>query len=320
MDTPKPGEPPRAAELPTEAVEGLVQSLRSGRGTPAPRISFTLVRELGPPLVRPVAVAFGPGGAAFILDRPDAHSFRLNGYPPDSPTGRVTATFQRGDDDGQLLGPVGLAVDAEGLVTIADAEGNGVKRFGPDGSWLATFSQAGFEGSPLSSPRDVALDAAGNLYIADTNNDRIIKLLPDGELAWALDCFTDADGAADELYEPSSVCVAGGRVYVADTNENRVLVFDDRRRLLATFADGLSFPSCVRCSRDGKAVHVADQGGLRVRRFGAGRPGELRLSEKLDSGSGLSGGSSMDVDAAGRVLMVHPQRETVVLVGYVEPC
>jgi DNA-binding beta-propeller fold protein YncE len=214
-------------------------------------------------------------------------------------------------------------VDQHGQIFFPDACGNCVKKFSPDGRWLATFESAGSDGAPFNSPRDVAVDDAGNLCVADTNNNRIVGLQPDGELGWLLDRFglPGGGGEEEEFYEPYSVCLAGGRLWVADTNNNRVLAFDSQRRPLDVQTNGaFVLPSGVR-ARDAGSVYVADHGNLRVQRFdGAGkRTGLLTITPRLVDNVAVAGGGEMDVTAEGHVVMVNPLRESVAIVAFVGP-
>jgi outer membrane protein OmpA-like peptidoglycan-associated protein/sugar lactone lactonase YvrE len=85
----------------------------------------------------------------------------------------------------KLGGPMGLAVDSAGNVTIADRSSNLVARVTPSGK-LSIFAGTGSKGKPtpgpatssnLYSPQAVAADESGNVYIADENNYVIEKVL-----------------------------------------------------------------------------------------------------------------------------------------------
>lgn len=84
----------------------------------------------------------------------------------------------------KLGGPMGLAVDTAGNVTIADRGSNLVERVAPSGK-LSIFAGTGSRGEPtpgpatssnLNDPQAVAADESGNVYIADENNQVIEKV------------------------------------------------------------------------------------------------------------------------------------------------
>jgi trimeric autotransporter adhesin len=86
-----------------------------------------------------------------------------------------------------LANPIGLTIDAEGGILIADADNLRIRRVGPNGriSTIAgngTTALAG-DGQPptatgFGSPADVAVDAVGNIYIADQGNRRVRRIQP----------------------------------------------------------------------------------------------------------------------------------------------
>jgi len=90
-----------------------------------------------------------------------------------------------------LAGPVGLAVDHESNLLIADNSMQLVLRLSPGGvlTVVAGNGASGFSGdggpatsAMLNRPSGVAVDQAGNIYIADMNNFRIRVVAPNGTI------------------------------------------------------------------------------------------------------------------------------------------
>ena len=91
--------------------------------------------------------------------------------------------------------PVGLAVDGEGSLYIADWQNSRVRKVSPGGT-ITTFaggSNSGFSGdggpaisAKLDHPWGVAVDGKGNVYIADTGNSRVRKVGGSASAAAAL--------------------------------------------------------------------------------------------------------------------------------------
>jgi uncharacterized repeat protein (TIGR01451 family) len=88
-----------------------------------------------------------------------------------------------------LFDPSGVAVDATGVLYVADASNSVVRRVDPGGTiWtVAGNDTAGYSGdggpainAQLDTPSGVAVDTAGNVYIADTNNSVVRMLIPQG--------------------------------------------------------------------------------------------------------------------------------------------
>ena len=138
--------------------------------------------------------------------------------------------------------PLGLALDAQGNLYIADQDNQRVRRVAADG----TISTVIGNGTPrlsgdggaaanaeVDSPGAVAVDGAGNLYIADTNNHRIRKIAGgvvttiagSGGAGFGSGGF-DGDGgpaAQARLDTPRGVAVnAAGEVFIADSDNNRI--------------------------------------------------------------------------------------------------
>jgi sugar lactone lactonase YvrE len=204
-----------------------------GDGVPATQAS----------LIAPTGVAVDVTGFVYIADWVQRRIRRV------SPDGIITTTAEIPRDlsgDEGILSPgfpllyyfsTGVAIDARGLVYIADASNHRIYRIGPDGA-VTTFAgtgEYGFSGdggpavqASLRDPSGVTVDARGNVYIADTGNGRIRRVGPDG----AISTFAgtgkysfsgDGGPAAQAGLFPTGVAIdAKGNVYVADYLNHRI--------------------------------------------------------------------------------------------------
>jgi sugar lactone lactonase YvrE len=142
--------------------------------------------------------------------------------------------------------PVGVAVDAQGNLYIADTGNNRVRKvaakldaFGNiiPGGIITTFAGSGVagfsgDGGPattarLSSPWGVAVDGQGNVYIADEANNRVREVNGAGTIttvAGGGSTFGDGGPATSaQLSQPMGVAVDGqGNFYIADRGNSRV--------------------------------------------------------------------------------------------------
>jgi len=134
--------------------------------------------------------------------------------------------------------PIGLAINVEGEVYVADASNNRVRRISPSGSidTVAGTGVAGFSGdgaaatlARLSFPVGVAVAAQGSLYIADLGNNRVRKVDLRNNIttvAGSRESGYGGDGGparSAKLNRPFGVAVdSTGIVYIADTGNNRI--------------------------------------------------------------------------------------------------
>jgi DNA-binding beta-propeller fold protein YncE len=157
--------------------------------------------------------------------------------------GHVSQGLPLPDDGGpaleaQLNNPIGVALDHDGNVLIADALYHRIRRVTPDGT-ITTIAGNGIpwfsgDGGPatapsLQYPTGVALDHDGNVFIADAANQRIRRIDPDGTIATVAGTggagFAGDGGPATEaeLHKPTGVAVSRkGELFIADEYNHRI--------------------------------------------------------------------------------------------------
>ncbi|MGH8086888.1 MAG: gluconolaconase, partial [Stenotrophomonas sp.] len=134
--------------------------------------------------------------------------------------------------------PYGLAVDAHGVLYVADAgDNNRIRRVYPDGrvDTLAGQGEGWRDGPALqaqfNTPSAITIDAAGNVFVADTGNHVIRRIGADGNVSTIAGDgtagYVDGPAAQARFNGPMGVAVdAGGRVFVADTWNDRIRVIE----------------------------------------------------------------------------------------------
>jgi sugar lactone lactonase YvrE len=134
--------------------------------------------------------------------------------------------------------PRGIAVDAQGVVYVADAGSSTIRKISTSGvvSTLAGKSNTGgsVDGpgaeARFDSPAGVAVDLAGNVYVADFGSSTIRKITPGGVVstlagtaAFMSQGRVDGVGAAARFAGPTSLAVdAGGNVFVVDSGNRSI--------------------------------------------------------------------------------------------------
>lgn len=113
---------------------------------------------------------------------------------------------------------MGLTVDDQGNVFVADSKMRRVQKFDSQGRFLAAFSDK------LSYPTDVAVDpTSGNLLVLDGASSYFWEMSPTGQ---SLRSFGGPGTGSSQFSKPYGLCADGaGNVFVADTANCRVQKF-----------------------------------------------------------------------------------------------
>ena len=134
----------------------------------------------------------------------------------------------------QFNGPIGIAVDAQGTVYLAEFMNNRIRKVMPNGtvSTLAGTGQLGYADGPSTSARfgsleGLALDGQGNLYAADYDGARIRKIAPNGTVSTLAGTgragTTDGAGSQAQFIGPTGLAIdAHGDLFVTDAGNNTI--------------------------------------------------------------------------------------------------
>jgi len=186
--------------------------------------------------------------------------------------------------------PVGVSLDEEGNIYVADRFNNRVQKFTAEGELIedATIHTGIFDKDhwhwrddwdwwkqkPFYRPGSIAVDGEGNIYVADQINERVLKFSPQGELTMVIGTGEDPDGI---------VVTQEGYIYITDQGNNRIQKFDKYGNLIMEWGRGkekhkgyrrgeipggeFDSPGGIAFGSDGN-VHVVDRGNGRVQVFG----------------------------------------------------
>jgi sugar lactone lactonase YvrE len=205
------------------------QSGSSGHDGPAPLSEFT----------SPMGIALDHAGNVYVADTGN-HVIRKI-----TPTGTVTTlaglTGNTGSTDGNGANarfdfPMGITVDREDNIYVADYLNSTIRKVTPDG-WVTTMAGLAANAGSLDAtgsaarfnhPYGVAVDCLGDLYVADTGNQTIRKITSEGvvnTLAGLAGKAGATDGAgSDALFNhPLGIAVdTAGTILVADQNNSTI--------------------------------------------------------------------------------------------------
>jgi streptogramin lyase len=151
------------------------------------------------------------------------------------------STGEYGSADGsktmaRFNGPVGLSVDGNGNIFVADTANDTVREISAAGV-VSTVIGAGNNRSnrdgtgaaaQFNSPHGVVVDLNGNVFVGDTSNNTIRKITPSGvvtTLAGSPGAEGTADGAgsAARFFHLTNLAIdANDNIYVADTGNHAI--------------------------------------------------------------------------------------------------
>ena len=180
-------------------------------------------------------ISVGPDDSIFVAD---SGNNRIRRVATDGSVSTVAGDGTAGYADGpgasaRFNAPQGVAVDASGMVYVADTGNNRIRRIAVDGtvSTVAGDGIAGFQDGAgaqarFSAPRGIALDNQGNAYVADTGNSAVRSVTPSGNVSTVA-----GDGTPGSSDSPNArfnglvgIAVDGTTlfVYVADAGNHRI--------------------------------------------------------------------------------------------------
>jgi uncharacterized protein (TIGR03663 family) len=139
----------------------------------------------------------------------------------------VTQFGSVGLQPGQFDEPVGISLDQNDAVYIADTWNQRIQVMVPDSSGaylpLISWEVYGWYGQSLDNKPFLAVDGNGNLYVTDPEDNRVLHFTTTGAF---VDYFGDYGTGTNGFNLPSGIITDGkGGVWVADAGNNRIMHF-----------------------------------------------------------------------------------------------
>jgi DNA-binding beta-propeller fold protein YncE len=102
----------------------------------------------------------------FVLDRTRLQKFSLQGE-------LLGSWGKAGSENGDFDKPMGVCVDKDGFVYVADSGNSRIQKFDGKGRFIAAWGEQGAGDGQMIFPVGIAVDSQGTVYIAEKENNRI---------------------------------------------------------------------------------------------------------------------------------------------------
>lgn len=244
----------------------------------------------------PSGIAIDKGGNLVIADTSNNRIRRLSadGRKVSTLAGSGVAGLKDGPgNEAQFDGPIGIAVDKQGNIFVADAYNDCIRQVSADGR-VTTIAGTGLPGysdgqaasASFDTPVGVAVDQQGNIFVADAGNHAVRKIATQGEVTTIAGTTTgeDGQGTGVRLDRPVGIIVThDGFLFVSDEGTSRIIRIgpEGERKSYAGrisgYSDGvedqarMNGPTGIAIDRKG-VLHVADSQNFLVRQISPTSP------------------------------------------------
>lgn len=223
-------------------------------------------------LNRPFGIAVDKKGAIYVAD---TANLRIRKITPKGVISTLAGDGERGfaGDDGpgkaaRLDNPLGIAVDDDGNLYVADSGNRRIRKITSNGK-ISTCA-CGLESS-WTTPEAVSVAKDGTLYVADSGSHRVRKVTTKGSLVavvagGASEFRGDAGPAiAALLKSPRSLSVdKDGNIYIADSGNHRVRRIDSRGVITTIAGNGQTTRGSAQPSYPVTTAALPPQAPIRV--------------------------------------------------------
>ena len=259
---------------------------------------------------KPFGVATDAAGNVYVADASNNKIRRIGTAGSVSTfTGTGIVGASNVADSVTFNSPLGVAVDGNGNVYVADYENNLIRKVTQAGV-VSTLAGSGAKGADngldtaatFNLPEALAVDGAGNVYVADNGNDLIRKVTPSGQVRTLAGNGrpgkSDGTGSAASFNSPFGIAIdANGNLYVADSGNNLIRKITPSGTVTTIAGSGakgandgagstasFNTPSGIAIDKLGN-IYVADENNNKIRKISP--TGVVTTIAKVHSGNSL---------------------------------
>ena len=223
--------------------------------------------------------------------------------------GELDLKFNQGQG---FKGPIGIAINKQGDIAVADYDGHCVFVFNKEGKCLKQFGEKGKHPGQFTNPVDVTFLNDKEILIADQFNNRIQHINIQTEVV--VKTFGKKGEGKGDFETPLSVCVDDTeRIVVTEYDNNRVQVMSKEGEALFTIGDSgpekLSTPySCIPYKN---IFLVTERDNHVIKAFDASNTFLYKFGEKGNQDGQFNSPRGMCLDGSKNLLVCDPDNNRV---------
>ena len=223
--------------------------------------------------------------------------------------GELDLKFNQGQG---FKGPIGIAINKQGDIAVADYDGHCVFVFNKEGKCLEQFGEKGKHPGQFTNPVDVSYLNDKEILIADQINNRIQHI--NIQTGVVVKTFGKKGEGKGDFETPLSVCVDDTeRIVVTEYDNNRVQVMSKEGEALFTIGDSgpekLSTPySCIPYKN---IFLVTERDNHVIKAFDASNTFLYKFGEKGNQDGQFNSPRGMCLDGSKNLLVCDPDNNRV---------
>ena len=209
---------------------------------------------------------------------------------------------------------LGITVDSEGNVWVADRANSRVQKFNSKGEYLMQFGTKGTGNGQFRYPQGLDIDSSSNVWVVDKLNNRVQKFNSKGEY---LSQFGGSGSGNGQFASPEGLDIdSSGNVWVVDRGNNRVQKFNSKGEYLSQFGKAgagegqLSGAMDLAVDSAGE-IWVAENGNDRVQHFSADGKYISKFGSAGSADGQFQSPMGIDVDAEGNLWITDLESDRV---------